>query len=49
MTFAFHLSREVRARYGVEDELFTLTGTVILADFAAGRRLAQRMNERDGR
>ncbi len=47
MTFAFHISREARERYDVENELFTLTGNAVLLDFAAGRRLAQRMNERD--
>src|SRR5215210_7234396 len=46
MTFAFHISRAARERYDVEDELFTLTGNVVLPDFAASRRLAQRMNER---
>src|SRR5690349_13951443 len=45
MTYAFHISREARERYDVQDELFTLTGNAVLPDFAAGRRLAQRMNE----
>ena len=49
MTFAFHISRDARERYDVEHELFTLTGNAILPDFAAGRRLAQRMNAVDGR
>lgn len=42
----FHVSREARDRYGIEAELFTLTGNVVLPDFAATRRLVQRMNER---
>jgi glycosidase len=49
MTFAFHISREARERYDVESDLFTLTGNAVLPDFGAGRRLAQRMNARDGR
>src|SRR3990172_1279735 len=44
MTFAFHISRAARERYGVEDELFTLTGDVVLTDHAAGRRLARLMS-----
>jgi glycosidase len=45
MTFAFHISRDARDRYDVEDELFTITGNAILPNFAAGRRLAQAIND----
>ena len=45
MTFAFHVSREARERYGIEDELFTLTGNAVVVDQAAGRRLALRINQ----
>jgi glycosidase len=40
----FHVSRAVRERYGFEDRLFSLTGNVVFADFAATRRVAQRMS-----
>jgi len=41
----FHVSREARDRYGFDEALFSLTGNVVLADFAAARRFAQKMNE----
>ena len=44
MTFAFHISREARERYDVEDDLFTITGNVVLPNYAAGRRLAAAIN-----
>ncbi|HVA88026.1 MAG TPA: alpha-amylase family glycosyl hydrolase, partial [Candidatus Saccharimonadales bacterium] len=46
MTFEFHVSREARERYGVDEALFTLTGNVVLPNLAASRRLAARMNQR---
>lgn len=42
----FHVSREARERYEVEETLFSLTGNVIFANFRAARLFAQRMNER---
>ncbi len=45
MSFAFHVSRKARDRYGIDDELVTLTGNVVLPDAASNRRLAQRMNQ----
>ncbi|MFM2106618.1 MAG: hypothetical protein RL338_1650 [Chloroflexota bacterium] len=44
--FEFHVSREARVRYGLDAALFGLTGNLLLADFAATRALADRMNER---
>ncbi len=41
----FHISRETRGRYQVEDVLFSYTGNVVFADLAASRQLANRMNE----
>jgi len=41
----FHISRETRGRYEVEDVLFSYTGNVVFADLAASRALANRMNE----
>ncbi len=41
----FHVSRAARDRYRFDEALFSLTGNVILANFPATRRFAQRMNE----
>jgi len=45
MVMEFHVSRAARDRYRFDDSLFTLTGNVILPDFRATRRFAERMNE----
>jgi hypothetical protein len=42
--FEFHIARPARDRYGFTDTLFSLTGNVVLADLAASRVLAHRMN-----
>jgi glycosidase len=41
----FHVSRAARDRYAIEEAWFSLTGNVVLADLAATRRLAHRMNQ----
>ena len=43
-TFEFHICNEVRSEHGLDKELFTLTGNVILADFRAVRELAAKLN-----
>jgi glycosidase len=43
-TFEFHIARSVRAKYELEDPLFSITGDVILADFRAVRGLVQKLN-----
>ncbi|HTO12225.1 MAG TPA: alpha-amylase family glycosyl hydrolase [Candidatus Binatia bacterium] len=43
-SFEFHIAREARDRYRFADRLFSLTGNVVIADLAAGRDLAHRMN-----
>src|SRR6058998_3644279 len=45
VTMEFHVSRAARERYRFEEPWFTITGNVVLADYAATRRLAQRMTE----
>ena len=40
----FHVSRAARDRYRFDEELFSLTGNVVLADYAAARRFAAKMN-----
>ncbi|HEU5196437.1 MAG TPA: alpha-amylase, partial [Methylomirabilota bacterium] len=42
--FEFHIAREARDRYGFADRLFSVTGNVVIADMAASRTLAHRMN-----
>ncbi|HET7340693.1 MAG TPA: alpha-amylase family glycosyl hydrolase, partial [Methylomirabilota bacterium] len=42
--FEFHIAREARDRYGFADRLFSVTGNVVIADLAASRELAHRMN-----
>ena len=42
--FEFHVSRSSRDRYEFEDAVFSTTGNVVFADFAAARRFAQRIN-----
>src|SRR5438128_2129946 len=44
VAFEFHIAREARDRYGFADLLFSVTGNVIIADLAASRDLAHRMN-----
>jgi len=41
----FHVARDARLWYGVEEALFTGSGNVVLPDMAAARRLAMRMND----
>jgi hypothetical protein len=43
-SFEFHISRAARARYQVDDALFTLSGNVILADLRAARLLVHNLN-----
>src|SRR6266850_1138840 len=42
--FEFHIAREARNRYGFADRLFSVSGNVVIADLAASRELAHRMN-----
>ncbi len=42
----FHISRDVRDRYGVDDLLFEYTGNVVFGNIAASRELARRINEK---
>ncbi|MBD3408882.1 MAG: alpha-amylase, partial [Ignavibacteriales bacterium] len=45
-TYEMHVAREARDRYEIDDALFTLRGALVVADFAAARRLARKINER---
>lgn len=42
----FHVSRQARDRYQLDESLFALSGNVILANFHAARIFAQRINQK---
>jgi len=42
----FHVSRDSREFYQFDDELFSLRGTVVVANFRSARLFAQQMNEK---
>jgi glycosidase len=44
----FHISRAVRDRLGLDELLFSYSGNVVFGNLAAGRTLAQKMNEARG-
>ena len=44
--YNFHISRDARELYGIDDELFELNGNLILASFQEAKKLAQKMNEK---
>jgi glycosidase len=41
----FHISRQSRDRYQFDEAIYSFNGNVILADFHAARRLAQKIND----
>src|SRR5581483_4381105 len=41
----FHISRAARAKYQLDDSLFSLRGSVVFANFYAARVLALRINQ----
>lgn len=44
--YEFHISRDVRKKYEIDDELFSISGNIIFADFRAVRNFAQKLNEK---
>ena len=42
----FHVSRQARDRYQFDQPLFSLSGSVLFADFYAARVFALKMNQR---
>ncbi len=44
ITFEFHTSSEARKKYKLDENLFTLTGDLIVADFSQARKLADKIN-----
>jgi glycosidase len=43
--YEFHVARSARQKYQFDDVLFALDGTVVIADFAAARRFAERISK----
>src|SRR6266496_1250317 len=48
LIFDFHISRAARARYNVDQSLFSLRGTIVFGNFYAARLLAQQINQARG-
>lgn len=46
--FEFHIAAEIRKKYGVPEELFSIAGNVVLANFHQTRVLAQQINSKRG-
>ncbi len=44
ITFEFHTSASARKKYQLEDNLFTITGDLIVSNFALARKLANNIN-----
>ncbi|KAF0139178.1 MAG: alpha amylase catalytic domain-containing protein [Stygiobacter sp.] len=44
--FEFHIAGEVRTKYDFNDELFSLSGNVVFANFAAVRNFVQKLNSK---
>jgi len=44
----FHIAREIRERFELEDGLFSYTGNVVFANVTACRQLAKKMNDARG-
>jgi glycosidase len=46
--YEFHISRKAREKYNFDEALFGLDGKVLIADFAAARRFAEKMSATTG-
>lgn len=46
--YEFHIARQIREKYDFEEELFSITGNVILADFRAVRNFTEKINRKRG-
>ena len=47
--FEFHVSRQARQKYQFDETLFATDGRVVLSDFGAARRFAERIYAVSGR
>ncbi|MEJ2054791.1 MAG: hypothetical protein P8X42_12795, partial [Calditrichaceae bacterium] len=43
-TFEFHINRESRDKYKIQDALFSISGEIIFSNFNASRELAHQIN-----
>ena len=43
-TFEFHINSQSRDKYLIDDELFSITGSIIFINFSASRELARQIN-----
>lgn len=46
LKFEFHIAKEVRKKYELSDELFSLNGNVIFANFVAVRNFVKKINDK---
>lgn len=44
ITYYFHVSKESRIKYSLEDNLFALQGNLIVSDFSAARLISEKIN-----
>lgn len=44
--YEFHIAKEIRRKYEIPDELFSITGNVVFADFRAVRLFVQKINSK---
>lgn len=44
IAYEFHIAKEVRKKYEIDETLFTINGNVVLANFAEVRKFVQRLN-----
>jgi glycosidase len=43
--YEFHISRECRKKYNIDNSLFSIRGNVVVADFRTARYVSQKINE----
>lgn len=46
ITYEFHILKELRRRYELEDDLFSITGNVVFANFGLVRKFVHKLNEK---
>ncbi len=45
ITYNLHVSKDSREKFGLEQDLFSITGNLIVADFTSARELSDRINK----
>ncbi len=45
LKFEFHIAKQIRQKYRIGDEFFSITGNVVFANFAAVRKFVNKINE----